>query len=549
MNYSLVPTAEISLFQNAFFVLGATTRDNQSRIVELTDERSLMVDPDLCQKARSTLTSPRSRLLAELSWFPGVSPGRAEAAVESLKPNGARTNVLDFPPLARANALAARIEGTSIPETHIINTLFSLAAASEEIDAEVVMRDINEDRAIAGVPPVRELDPIYVELAARRRHYRDASRKLMDRLPTKALVNLATELAAKATDGGKKHAPILVEDIVDAYETAAQAFVEGETKNIQELIELVRARAPEGESKILQTVDTICAVLANWNFVIKPVQMASQAKGLEHSASQAIAYQVRSLSVDLYNLHSHADACARLTTCLQREFLFLAEFASRVSEDASTLNDILKAREKAKSDKEEFERSLSFKADIGALFKDPVEISAKGLIWKGYTYRLEDIVSLRWGGTRHSVNGVPTGTTYVISISTGYSSTVINLRNETIYSALVDRLWRGVGVRLLYQLAASLKDGGRLAFPGAIIEDDAVTLTRRHMFKADEYIRATWDQVRLWNSPGCFVIGLGANRSVCANLSYTQTDNVVVLENLMRAFFKSPKPRVSSTFD
>ncbi len=549
MNFGSASIAANALYRNPFYLLGATTRDNQSRIVALTDERSLTLDPDLCQKARAELASPRSRLSAELSWFPGVSPHRAQAAVESLRSDSTTLNVTELPPLARANVLAARMEGAPSGRGDVVTTLFAIAAASEEIDADIVMRDVNEDRSVAGIPPVIDLDSIHAEIAARRRYYRDVSRTLLDGLPVKALVEQVTELAARATDQGRKRAPILVEDIVDAYETSAQAFVERENKNVEKLTEQIRATSAEGEDEILPIVEDLCGVLAKWSYVLKPVQIISHAKGFDHPASQKAAYGVRSLSVDLYNQHTFADASTKLTECLQREFAFLSEFSERVSEDSTTLTEFLKAREQAKSNKAEFERSLSYAADIGAVFKNRVEVSAAGLTWKGQTYRLEDINRLRWGGTRHSVNGIPTGTTYEIHVATRHISTVINLRNETVYSALVDRLWRGVGVRLLFEYAAHLKSGGTLDFPGAVIEDGAITLIRRRTFRANEEVRMTWDKTRIWNGAGCFVIGMDGDKNVYAALSYTGADNIHVLEQLIRAFFKSGKPRISATFE
>ena len=50
-----------------FAVLGATPHDTRKRIVELAEERSLELDPAVCQKARSDLTNPRTRLTAELA--------------------------------------------------------------------------------------------------------------------------------------------------------------------------------------------------------------------------------------------------------------------------------------------------------------------------------------------------------------------------------------------------------------------------------------------------------------------------------------------------
>lgn len=65
------------IYQNPFFVLGASTRDDRRRILELADQRSLEIDDDVCQKARSQLTSPRQRLTAEIAWLPGISPRKA----------------------------------------------------------------------------------------------------------------------------------------------------------------------------------------------------------------------------------------------------------------------------------------------------------------------------------------------------------------------------------------------------------------------------------------------------------------------------------------
>jgi hypothetical protein len=63
--------------------LGVTTRDNRRRIVELAEEKSLELDHDVCQKARSDLTNPRTRLSVEIAWLPGVSPRKAIQLVET----------------------------------------------------------------------------------------------------------------------------------------------------------------------------------------------------------------------------------------------------------------------------------------------------------------------------------------------------------------------------------------------------------------------------------------------------------------------------------
>ena len=68
----------MDLLENPFHILSATPRDNRQRIIELADERSLLVDADACTQARSALTNPRKRQAAEISWLIGVGPKRSE---------------------------------------------------------------------------------------------------------------------------------------------------------------------------------------------------------------------------------------------------------------------------------------------------------------------------------------------------------------------------------------------------------------------------------------------------------------------------------------
>ena len=73
-NQSLKQTV---LHKNSFWLLGVTVRDDKRRIIEMSEEKSLELDHELCQKAQSDLTSPRKRLEVEMAWLPGVSPRKA----------------------------------------------------------------------------------------------------------------------------------------------------------------------------------------------------------------------------------------------------------------------------------------------------------------------------------------------------------------------------------------------------------------------------------------------------------------------------------------
>lgn len=442
---SSLPT-DNDLSANPFHVLGATTRDNLTKISELADERALLVDPDDCQKARAELANPRSRLSAEIAWLPGVSPRRALATVEAVGDED--SDFSELPALAMANVLSARLAFVANRENAILSSLFDLAGAVEAVDPESVLRDINEDRSVAGIPLVRDEETVLSELAARRRRFRDVTTRVLDNLPTKSLVRVVTELAAKSTSGGSIHAPALIEDIVDHYEAAAQPFLKGESENIERVLGQIRTQSSRGGVALDKSLESLKALIANWSLVSKPMQLVCRSKGIDHPASTSIAFEIRSLSLEMNNDRGKPEISAKLTELVKAEFHLLSVFSERAAEDESALTDILSNREQAKRSQEEFERSLSYSADVGAVFKERVEISAAGLRWKGRFIKLDAMDRMRWGGTRHSVNGIPTGTTYEIHVGAGASTIDISLRNQTTFSELIDRLWRGVGFRI-----------------------------------------------------------------------------------------------------
>lgn len=122
----------------------------------------------------------------------------------------------------------------------------------------------------------------------------------------------------------------------------------------------------------------------------------------------------------------------------------------------------------------------------------------------------------------------------------------IHTRKQEVFTEVVDRLWRGAGVRIAIDYARHVKGGGVLRFPNLVIEDRGLIITRKRMFKADEDIRLTWDKVRIWDSSGNFCIGDRNDTSLYVALSYLGHPNTVVLENMLRTFWKSSSPNLGS---
>lgn len=532
-----------ALHQTPFAILGVTTRDDRRRIVELAEEKSLELDHDVCQKARSDLTNPRTRLSAEIAWLPGVSPRKASQLVEGLLHDAmAVREESGLPTLAHLNLLAAAFE--AVDSEHDAEDLASfiqeVAYLVDEIDPEDVLRDINEDRAVSGFPEVRALDQIEAELAERKRYYRSAIKDALDRLPPTTLVQVMTDTVEGVTLGGEDHAPELIDDLVDSYEVETQGFLQKEAENVHKLIKAARDSANSGEAAVKPYVDKLDAVARNWDKVAQPIQLSAKARGIDHEASRDLAYEIRSLAIDLFNTHDMLTQSQRLTGLLQELFAELPEVSERVEQDADALADIFHERKQAVARRDEWAREITYRAEIGVMFKDTLSISPDGISWKGQSFSLDSITRVRWGGVRHSVNGVPTGTTYTIAFGDKRSEAVVELKKEDIYSKFIDKLWRAVCVRLLGEMLEALKDGRDLYFGDALLHDDGITLVKHKFLGANERVRCTWGQVQIWNADGSFCIGSKDDKKTNVGISYIHVANTHILEQLIRMAFKKP---------
>ncbi len=339
-----------SLHSNPFFMLGASPREDRKRIVELADEAALGADHATCQKARSDLTNPRARLGVEMAWLPGVSPRRADALMRLLSDDPMSIRKEDgIPALAHCNLLAAAFEAvdSGYLASDVARFAEQLALLVDELDADAILRAVNEDRSVSGFPEIRGVDQVAEELSARKRAYRNAIKEALNRLPPSELIGAMTKLLESTTSSGTRHAPELVDELVDSYAVETQQFLQREAENAEKLIAAVRESAKAGETVVKAVVDRLEGVLRNWDKVAQPLQLSFKARGLDHDVSRSLAYKVRSLAIDLFNEHDHLNQSSRLTQLLKELFSEVPDILDRVEEDAKALGDISIRREEA----------------------------------------------------------------------------------------------------------------------------------------------------------------------------------------------------------
>ena len=667
----------MDLLQNPFHILNATQRDKRSKIMELSEERSLLLDSSDCTQARSDLTIPSRRLSMEIAWLPGLGPKRTSEVLSVLENSvSALLGMYKLTPIVRANLLAAGLSRLPVSKPDdVAEWILALARAFDKIAPDELCAVINEERIASGFPEVKDLSMVEVEIQERRRHYRQVIKDALNNLSAKELVEAVTAAVESATDNGEEHGPILIYDMVDSYEIEAQDFLKNEAQNIKTLVETIgiAADAERPDSTLATMVNNLIRVVKNWDTVAQPIQVSTKSRGADHVASNKVAELVRELAIHLFNDHDKLDLSRLLTNMLQKVFaevakvaeltaedvsaldgiakqrfqlikvqnietlveniktaaaadrpdstlapmvnnliqvvknwnieapsihvsikkrgldydysrqvaelvrelaihIFndhdkldfsrlltnmlqevfaeVAEIADLTAEDASTLNGIAKQRvqliKDAKNRAEEWRREITYEADVGVLFKDKLCISPECIEWKGRRWDLDSITRMRWGGTRHSVNGVSTGTIYSVVFGNSSAHASIELRKHDIYSNFIDRLWKSVGIRLLTEYLEGLRDGKQYRFGTTVINDQGIELERKRLFSSNERAFCRWTEIVTWNGAGVFCIGKKEDRKLTADFSYQNEDNIHVLEAAVSMFCKQGGSRFSS---
>lgn len=540
-----------SIESNSFAIIGATTRDDRRRILELAEEKSFSFDPELCSKARSDLTNPRNRLTAEVSWLPCVSPKRTNELLNILmmEPDSL-LDQLEIEPLARANLMASAMEALSenLSVSEWARWILAFADTFHQIDPEKVLRHVNEDRVVSGFPEITNIELISKELSDRRHVYTESINQALNRLPSEKLLEIITSVVETSTKSGTQHAATLVDDIVDKYQIATQGYLQTGAEKILKLIDGAKQSAPKGETSITPIIEAIEISVRSWDRMAQPIQLNFKSRGLDHDASLELGVAIRNLAIEITNEHGMLEPTTRLTNLLKEVFAELPEFAAKLDDDTAALEDLFKQRDEEKEDQENWTKDITYEADIGVVFKEKLRISPDGIQWKGRSYPLNKITEVRWGGISHSMNGIPTGTTYTIAFGDDNTESVVELRRKEVYVAFLDKFWKAVCVRLMVNMLKSLRAGEKLNFGGVLVDDKGIELKRAKLFNS-ERAYFTWDKVKTWSAGGSFIIGSQEDKRFQVELSYINVHNTHILEACVSAAFKKWRGKISGILD
>ncbi|WP_394780767.1 hypothetical protein [Undibacterium sp.] len=526
------PQGKTGLHDNPFFLLGASQRDTRQRIVELADEKSLLLDHDVCQTARADLTTPRRRLSAEIAWLPGVAEEKISHLLENLlaAPKSVAKQT-DLPPLAHANLMAAVCEVESIVflEQGFVQYIQDISYLVERVVAEDAMRLINEARQASGFTEVRSADHVDEEILNRKLHFLTVIKQALNRFPASSLIHIIASVVSAATKDGTQHAPTLIEQLVDGYEIECQDFLNKESDNIQALIPVISKIAVKGSDAIEPLLAQLERMARKWHKVIRPIQLSAVSRGMDDERTKSIAYALLGLAVELFNEHGLLEPAQQITRIVEELFSEVSGMSGRLKRDIETLAQIESDRKSRDGKAGHGGKLAYFSAGVGLVFKDRLRIEAGKIIWKESEYELDEITGIRWD-TNDRVAGELLPRTHYIGFCDEWSEVFIVLRRKKTYVDFIDVLWGAVASRMLDNFLNALKQGKQIQFGRVLVKDEGVVLLKHGLAMKDKAMFLPWRQVITWKANGFYYIASEDDKRVNERLSYRDMLNVRLLD-------------------
>lgn len=540
----------MDLLANPFHVLAASPRDDRHRILSSAEERSLSMDPALCTRASTDLLNPKSRLVAEVGWLPGMPPRQVVDVIEALQnePDSLRSRE-GLTPLCRANILAATLSrcAPKLTDETLATCVLDLATIFDTVETTNVLATINEERALARISEVRDKAALEEALRAHRRYLSDVMKAALGDRPARQLVAVATDVVRRATGNGEHHAPALVDDFVESYEIETERFLEAEAVNVESLgaaVLKVAGTSPQDNELLDRLLTKLEQVLDNWLSVARPVQLSCRSRGLDHDRSRSVAGEVRSVALTLYKEHGLLELSRRITEALKMRFAEVPRVADATQQDTEAIERLTREAEESKANREQWERDIRFEAEIGLVVKTRLALSADGIVWQSKRWPLDSITRVRWGGIRRSVNGIPSGTDYRIMFGNVNEVAWVETKREEIYKEFTSKLWRAVCVRLLIDMFHRLRAGQAVQFDEILLVDDGLKFPLG--WNSTERVLVPWTELRFGSYEGSFIVRHKDQSNHSTALSYLDCDNVHILEAAMRRFWEIPDPKMSA---
>lgn len=534
----------MTIKENPFYILGATTRDNRQKIQELVDEKSLSLDMSVCTEARAVLTNPRRRLSAELAWFPGVSIRQTKTIIKELEDKELSAETLEhLSSLAGVNVVLSYLDsGVKLTAKNLENAIFTLARSYESIKPETVMNVINEDRSISGFPEVTDLSVIQEELTELKNNAMHVLQQAMSSLSLDTSNKIMLHLMERAQKEKASYA--LLDDVIDqVYVMIVQKDKDSIESNVIEAIKKIEnAMDKKATSKatLNKLADELLEELEAFDNIMQPIQLSTQRRGLEHDFTREIAHKVEDLTVAIIKKTRDFALAEKIMKRAKELFVEVGSVNESLSMGLDAINKI-------QQDDKAFEESIKYKYTKNSFWGGSTTLSldSKHIVYGDTKYNTDDITHIRYGTTKRYQNGVYMGTDTFVAFGTDETDTRITMLDESEFFKFIDCLMKAVGVRIIQAMVDQLARGKSLY---GFIYDDKVKLAKDNAFAPTEFKTFKWSDVMAGMQSGFLIIMAKSDTKYKVTLSLQEIENAPVLGLMLDRFLKLGQNKITEAF-
>ena len=402
----------MNIFENPFYILGVSPRDNRRAIAAAAEDKLFLSDAAVINDARNALLIPEKRLAAEMRWFPGIDDRKIAELIEFLlqlragkDQNSNLADLTDYIDIDALNLLIYIWEFKSASD--ITAVIFEISKFFEDMYVDDILVTINEARAEAGFPEAGEAEVEY-EL----NNYRaDIVKTIEDKLSALALeeyYDVINSLAEKYAEGdGDYYNSLLLGDLLDDYELNITSRIEEKRDLILSALDNMRRQVNNISNN---DFENLSLRLKEWHDMARPLELAAQVRGINNKnldrqvdaildviviCDGELANIINSSTSSIDDKYSAICNTLELAQLVRKYFHDIAYFTAQHIEDLKVIQAQLDAQLKERDQASDLEAMLTIIKD--AVIKDlqelPVNLNLDKLaehikLWHSYAMTL-----------------------------------------------------------------------------------------------------------------------------------------------------------------
>ena len=164
---------------------------------------------------------------------------------------------------------------------------------------------------------------------------------VLENLPVNARARVMILLLETSTSNGRHQCPILIKDLIPAYELGMQDSLEQQQEIIEAQDARLRAMADANNPNTMLTpiVDQLLESVREWDVLAQPIQLSQRSTGQRHDASFEMAWHFRRLAADLFHEYQKPVFSRKILNTLQDVFSEVPEIVEGLTEDLELLEE------------------------------------------------------------------------------------------------------------------------------------------------------------------------------------------------------------------